>query len=97
MLLLSERRDAMNVASLSEQLDALAYYVLGAGFVVLPILVGIDKFSDRMVDWSQYVWPRIPDALHISMSTFLHAAGVVEITAGVLVLLVPRLGAPVVS
>jgi uncharacterized membrane protein YphA (DoxX/SURF4 family) len=74
-----------------------AFAVLRVGFTVLPIVVGVDKFFDRLVDWTQYLWSGVPNTLHISPTTFMHGAGVVEITAGVLVLVVPQVGGAVVA
>ncbi len=74
-----------------------AFTLLRAGFTVLPIVVGVDKFFDRLVDWTQYLWVGVPNTLHISAASFMHGAGIVEIAAGVLVLLVPQIGGAVVA
>src|SRR5690242_8445809 len=74
-----------------------AFILLRVGFGVLPIVVGIDKFRDRFTDWTQYLWVGVPHALHVSATTFMHGAGVVEIAAGVLVLVVPELGGALVA
>jgi hypothetical protein len=39
------------------------YLLLRAGFTVAPILFGLDKFFNWMVDWSQYLAPWIDDIL----------------------------------
>lgn len=74
-----------------------AFNLLRVAFTVLPIVVGVDKYFDRLVDWTQYLWVGVPNALHISAAGFMHGAGIVEITAGVLVLLVPQVGGAVVA
>src|SRR3954447_18768614 len=62
----------------------------------LRAVVGIDKYFDNLVEWKQYLWAGIPDDLHISADGVMHIAGVLEITAGLLVLFAPRIGsAPV--
>jgi hypothetical protein len=72
-----------------------AFLALQVGFVAAPILAGLDKFVGLLTDWSQYLWGPIADV--VGAGTFLGVVGVVEIVAGVLVALRPRLGGYVVS
>jgi uncharacterized membrane protein YphA (DoxX/SURF4 family) len=72
-----------------------AYRILHIGFTVAPILAGLDKFLNLMVDWSQYLAPLIANL--IPANVFMTIVGVVEIIAGLLVFLKPRLGAYVVA
>jgi len=74
-----------------------AFWVLRILFVALPLAVGIDKYFDHFVDWTQYLWTGIPNNLHINATTFMHIAGIVEIVAALLVLFVPQLGAAAVT
>jgi uncharacterized membrane protein YphA (DoxX/SURF4 family) len=74
-----------------------AFWLLRIAFGVLPIAVGIDKYFDNIVDWRQYLWVGVTNDLHVSATTFMHVAGVVEIAAGLLVLFAPRLGGIVVA
>jgi len=74
-----------------------AFRVLHAGFVVAPIVAGVDKFFDVLVDWTQYLAPVIPNTLGIAPQTFMRGVGVVEIAAGILVGLAPRYGSYVVA
>jgi uncharacterized membrane protein YphA (DoxX/SURF4 family) len=74
-----------------------AYLLLRVVFVVAPIVAGIDKFADVLVDWDQYLAPWINDILPGSAQDVMHVIGVVEIGAGALVLLLPRFGAPLVA
>ena len=34
-----------------------AYQILHWGFVIAPLLAGLDKFFNKMVDWTMYLWP----------------------------------------
>ena len=61
-----------------------AFTLLRVGFTVAPILFGIDKFTNVMVDWSVYLAPWINDILPGSASDAMYAIGVVEIIAGLL-------------
>ena len=74
-----------------------AYTLLRAAFVVAPILFGLDKFPNLMVQWDQYLAPRLVGLLPMSAHEAMYVVGVVEILAGVLVLVHPRLGAAVVA
>ncbi len=73
------------------------YLLLRTGFVVAPILFGLDKFFNWMVDWPDYLAPWLNDILPGSGQDFMYVVGAVEVAAGVLVALAPRLGAYVVA
>lgn len=74
-----------------------AYLVLRTAFVVAPILFGIDKFFNWMTYWPKYLWIGIPNFISVSPQHFMYAVGVVEIAAGLLVLVWPRVGSWVVA
>jgi uncharacterized membrane protein YphA (DoxX/SURF4 family) len=74
-----------------------AFTLLRVGFTVAPILFGLDKFANVMVDWSQYLAPWINDIVPGSASDAMYVIGVIEIAAGLLVALRPRIGAYVVA
>lgn len=73
-----------------------AYQALHLGFTVVPIVAGLDKFFDLLVEWEQYLAPWIAD-LTGGARWFMGAVGVIEIAAGLLVAFKPRLGGYVVS
>ena len=68
------------------------FTLLRIGFTVAPILFGLDKFFNWTVDWTQYLAPWINDIVPGSAQDFMYFVGVVEIIAGVTVLLVPWIG-----
>jgi hypothetical protein len=74
-----------------------AYKVLHVGFVVAPIVAGVDKFLHYLTDWTKYLAPEVSRILPISPLTFMQVVGVVEIAAGVLVAIKPKIGAYVVA
>lgn len=74
-----------------------AFLLLRIAFTVAPILFGLDKFANVMVDWESYLAPWINDIVPGSASTAMHLVGVVEIVAGIFVALKPRYGAYVVA
>jgi hypothetical protein len=63
---------------------------------LVPIVAGLDKFSNILTDWKKYLAPAIGDMLPFSASTFMSIVGVVEIVAGVIVLIWPRIGGYIV-
>jgi uncharacterized membrane protein YphA (DoxX/SURF4 family) len=69
---------------------------LRAAFGIVPIVAGIDKFTNVLTHWEQYLNPTVLHMLPVSGATFMHLVGVVEIIAGALVLAKPRVGAYIV-
>jgi hypothetical protein len=74
-----------------------AYLLLRTAFVVAPILFGLDKFFDVMVEWPDYLAGWVNDIVPGSGQQLMYVVGVVEILAGVLVAVAPRIGAYVVA
>jgi hypothetical protein len=74
-----------------------AYLVLRATFVVAPILFGVDKFFNWMTFWPKYLWVGFPHFLSVSPQSFMYGVGVIEIVAGLGVLLLPRVAPYVVT
>jgi hypothetical protein len=71
--------------------------MLRAGFTVLPVVFGLDKFADVLTDWPRYLAPGIDDLVPGSAHQVMLAVGVVEIAAGILVAIAPRIGSWVVA
>ena len=74
-----------------------AFTLLRVGFTVAPILFGIDKFANVMVDWPKYLAPWINDIVPGSGQDLMYVVGVIEIVAGLVVALRPRFGGPLVA
>ncbi len=66
-------------------------------FTIVPIVAGLDKFFNILCDWTQYLNPMILDILPFSGETFMMIVGVIEILAGILVFVKPKIGGLVVS
>ena len=73
------------------------FMLLRIGFVVAPILFGLDKFFNLMTDWPGYLAPWVDDLMPGTAQQFMYVVGVIEIVAGVLVALRPRIGSLVVA
>ena len=63
-----------------------AWWALRIGLGVGPIIVGLDKFFNKIVDWGMYLSPMATKVVPVSTATFMHAVGVIEIVAGIVVL-----------
>ena len=74
-----------------------AYQILHWGFVAAPTIAGIDKFTHLLTNWDQYLARAVEKLLPFSGHTFMLLVGVVEIVAGLLVALKPKVGAWVVA
>lgn len=66
-------------------------------FGLVPIVAGLDKFTNLLTDWAAYLNPMILHIVPVEAHTFMMIVGVIEIIAGILVLLRPDIGAYVVS
>lgn len=66
-------------------------------FGLVPIVAGLDKFTNILTNWSQYISEGFAGMLPFEPSTFMMVVGVIEIVAGVLVLTKTKIGAYVVS
>src|SRR6476661_3742551 len=74
-----------------------AYTLLRVGFVVAPILFGLDKFLNWLVDWPIYLAPQIDDLIPGNAHQAMLAIGIVEIVAGLVVAVRPKFGGYLVA
>ena len=88
---------AKSTAAIAASPSRQAYLILHAGFTLLPILAGLDKFFHLLVNWDMYLAPLATSVLPVSAHTFMLIVGVIEIIAGLLVFFRPQIGAYVVA
>jgi hypothetical protein len=74
-----------------------AYLVLRTGFVVAPILFGLDKFTNLLTDWTSYLAPAVDRLVPGSATGAMLAVGVVEVVAGLVVAVRPKVGGYLVA
>jgi hypothetical protein len=74
-----------------------AFTILRIGFTVAPILFGLDKFLNWLVDWPVYLAPDLNDIIPGNAHQAMLAIGVVEIVAGLVVALRPKFGGYLVA
>ena len=74
-----------------------AYRILHLGFTVAPIVAGLDKFFNLLVDWDKYLPPFVNSLTGGHGHELMLAAGVIEVVAGLGVAFKPKVFAYVVS
>jgi hypothetical protein len=76
-----------------------AFWLMRLGFTLVPILFGADKFAHVMVNWDRYLAPDVQRWLSPfnTVHQTMYVVGVIEIFAGVVVLLLPRVGGYLVA
>jgi hypothetical protein len=73
------------------------YSLLRLGFTVAPVLFGLDKFFNVMVDWPRYLAPWVDDIVPGTAQQFMYAVGVIEVVAGLAVAVAPLFGGYLVA
>jgi uncharacterized membrane protein YphA (DoxX/SURF4 family) len=63
-----------------------AYWALRVTFGVIPIVAGLDKFTNLLTNWTAYLSPLATRVLPMSPHAFMMVVGVVEIVVGIGVL-----------
>ncbi len=74
-----------------------AFWLLRVTFTIAPILFGVDKFFNWSVQWPDYLAGWINNIIPGSGQDFMYVVGAIEIVAGLLVAVAPRIGAFVVA
>jgi len=91
----------MNTLSANQTLNSnqtlrSVFNVLRLTYGIIPIVAGIDKFTDLLTHWENYLHPGIVSMLPFSPHTFMMIVGVIEIIAGIIVLAKPAIGGYIV-
>ena len=98
MATITQQRTATAARSIRSRDPAFqAFWLLRIGFAVAPILFGLDKFFDVLVDWRIYLAPEINDVIPGNAHQAMLVVGVVEIVAGLVVAVWPRFGGYLVA
>ena len=74
-----------------------AFWLLRLGYTLIPLTMGIDKFFNGLVHWPKYLADWIANILPGTPQQIMYGVGVVEIIAGILVMLKPRYAAYLVA
>ena len=81
---------------ISNQTVRSVWSILRITFGIVPIVAGLDKFTDLLTNWDMYLHPGLASMLPFSTHVFMEIVGVIEIIAGILVLAKPSIGGYVV-
>src|SRR3954471_15955016 len=77
---------------------AQAFLIMRIAFFVAPILFGLDKFGHVLTDdWTRYLATQFNDLIPGNAQDAMHIVGVVEVIAGLAVLVAPRFGGLLVA
>lgn len=74
-----------------------AYQILHLGFTVAPIVAGLDKFFNLLVNWEQYLPSFVNNMVGGNGHYLMYVVGIIEIIAGLGVAFKPKVFAYVVS
>jgi hypothetical protein len=86
----------METAVITPQRVERIYKLMRITYGLVPIVAGLDKFTNLLTDWEKYLNPTIAQMLPFSAHTFMMIVGVIEIIAGLIVLARPAIGAYIV-
>src|SRR5438445_4840017 len=67
----------------------LVWKTLRVVFGVVPIVAGLDKFTNLLTDWTHYIAPAFARMIPFSPHGFMIIVGIIEIVAGIGVLFTP--------
>jgi hypothetical protein len=63
-----------------------SWWALKIGLGLAPLIAGVDKYFNKLTDWTMYLSPLATKVVPVSATTFMHMVGAVEIIAGLIVL-----------
>jgi len=70
--------------------------ILRITYGVVPIVAGLDKFTNFLTNWESYLGAGIKSMIPIEAMTFMKIVGIIEILAGIIVFVRPKMGAYIV-
>lgn len=71
--------------------------ILQLTFGIVPIVAGLDKFTNLLTNWSDYLTPALKGMLPFDALVFMKIVGIIEIAAGIIVLVRPLIGGIIVT
>ncbi len=69
---------------------------LRIAYAAVPVIAGLDKFTNLLTNWTDYLSANITNVLPVEAGTFMKIVGLIEIAAGIVVMLRPLAGAYIV-
>jgi len=86
----------MEVVNLKQSIKP-TFNLLKLTFGIVPIVAGLDKFTNLLTHWENYIHPGIAGMIPFAPHTFMMIVGVIEIIAGIIVLAKPAIGGYIVA
>jgi hypothetical protein len=86
----------MENLTLNQQIKP-TFNLLKFTYGLVPIVAGLDKFTNLLTNWEQYLNPALANMIPFSPHAFMMIVGVIEIVAGIIVLIKPAIGGLIVS
>lgn len=74
-----------------------SFNLLKITFGIVPIVAGLDKFTNLLTNWENYINPSFASISPFDGHTFMMIVGVIEIIAGIIVLAKPTIGGYIVA
>lgn len=84
---------ALPASTKVERVASILHWTYG----LVPIIAGADKFTHVLTDWNKYLAPVVTDIIPLSPTAFMSIVGIIEIVAGILVLVRPKIGSLIVG
>lgn len=92
----SKQTDTVSSSNVRGNLES-TEQLLRVVYGLFPIVAGIDKFTNILATWPDYVPAVIADLLPVAPQTFMYVVGAVEIVAGLIVVWRTEYGAYLVA
>ncbi|WP_294957166.1 hypothetical protein [uncultured Flavobacterium sp.] len=73
------------------------YHLLKFTFAIVPIVAGLDKFTNLLANWENYISPSLKPLIPFDGGTFMGIVGIIEIIAGIIVLKNAEIGSYIVA
>jgi len=89
--------DTRSAARVAANPSFQAFQILRGAFTVAPIVAGLDKFTHLLVDWDKYLPASVNNLVGGHGHELMLVVGVIEVVAGVGVMLRPRIFSYVVA
>jgi hypothetical protein len=86
----------METANLSQSIKSI-FNPLKLTYGIVPIVAGLDKFTNVLTKWENYLHPGIASMLPFTPHAFMLIVGIIEIVAGIIVFARPAAGGIIVA
>lgn len=71
---------------MTRDIEKSVYTPLRLAYGIVPLVAGLDKFFNLLVDWRVYISPPVEAVLPFSNTVFMYIVGAIEIAVGLMVL-----------